>query len=558
MWFVGLLLGAWIGGMAGGVEGALGGAIIGFAAGFGLRHLMRKQDAAASTEKLERRLTRLEATLQAIERRVAVLEGHTPAVLDSTTVAELQTRVSEAAPIVAAAAEHVLDEPAPAAPIDLQPSTPAPPIPSMRATERPARKPSPIWQWFISGNTVVRVGVVVLFFGIAFLLKYAYEHTHVPIELRLTGVCVAAIVLLIIGWRLRLKRPGYALALQGGGVGVFYLTVFAAFRLYQVLPPEAALILLFLIAALSAVLAVLQDAQSLAALGASGGFLAPILASTGAGSHVMLFSYYAMLNVGILGIAWFKAWRPLNVLGFAFTFSIGTLWGARFYRPELFENTEPFLLLFFAMYLAIPILFARKRAPELKSYVDSTLIFGTPLVAFGLQTQLVRNIEYGAAWSALALSGIYLLLARRLFMRNRDTLRLLVEAFLALGVVFATLAIPLALDGRWTSATWALESAAILWIGVRQGRLVARGFGLFLQPMSADLHWGRETFALESTLSGKTYIRLFQRALKGGYEIELHYLWLSSPAQAVARVRQDDGARSARGVRIPSRNPVAS
>src|SRR5215212_4129427 len=48
----------------------------------------------------------------------------------------------------------------------------------------------------------------------------------------------------------------------------------------------------------------------------------------------------------------------------------------------------------------------------------------------------------------------------------------------------------------------------------------------------------RETFALESTLSGKTYIRLFQRALKSGYEIELHYLWLSSPSQAIARVRQ--------------------
>ena len=47
----------------------------------------------------------------------------------------------------------------------------------------------------------------------------------------------------------------------------------------------------------------------------------------------------------------------------------------------------------------------------------------------------------------------------------------------------------------------------------------------------------RETFALESTLSGKTYIRLFQRARELGFEIELHYLWLSSPAQAIARVR---------------------
>ncbi|MCW5558647.1 MAG: AAA family ATPase [Verrucomicrobiae bacterium] len=48
----------------------------------------------------------------------------------------------------------------------------------------------------------------------------------------------------------------------------------------------------------------------------------------------------------------------------------------------------------------------------------------------------------------------------------------------------------------------------------------------------------RETFALESTLSGRTYIRMFQRARRLGFEIELHYLWLSSPAQAIARVRQ--------------------
>jgi len=48
----------------------------------------------------------------------------------------------------------------------------------------------------------------------------------------------------------------------------------------------------------------------------------------------------------------------------------------------------------------------------------------------------------------------------------------------------------------------------------------------------------RETFAIESTLSGKTYKRLFRRARDLGYEIELHYLWLSSASQAIARVRQ--------------------
>ena len=216
-------------------------------------------------------------------------------------------------------------------------------------------------------------------------------------------------------------------------------------------------------------------------LGVSGGFLAPILASTGGGSHVMLFSYYAVLNVGILAVAWFKAWRLLNLVGFAFTFAIGTVWGVQFYRPEQFATTEPFLVLFFLLYLAIPLAFARRQAGRLERYVDATLVFGVPLVAFGLQVGLVRGIEYGAAWSALALAALYLVLAKAVWGRAGERLRLLAESFLALGVVFGTLAIPLALEGRWTSAAWALEGGAIVWVGVRQQRLAARCFGLALQ-----------------------------------------------------------------------------
>ena len=70
----------------------------------------------------------------------------------------------------------------------------------------------------------MRTGVVVLFFGVAFLLRYLAEHTHVPIEFRLSGVALGGLILLALGWRLRTRRPGYALALQGGGFGVEVVT----------------------------------------------------------------------------------------------------------------------------------------------------------------------------------------------------------------------------------------------------------------------------------------------------------------------------------------------
>ena len=107
-------------------------------------------------------------------------------------------------------------------------------------------------------------------------------------------------------------------------------------------------------------------------------------------------------------------------------------------------------MLFFLFYLAIPLAFARRQAGRLERYVDATLVFGVPLVAFGLQVGLVRGIEYGAAWSALALAALYLVLAKAVWRRAGERLRLLAESFLALGVVFGTLAIPLALEGRWT------------------------------------------------------------------------------------------------------------
>jgi len=335
--------------------------------------------------------------------------------------------------------------------------------------------------FFTTGNVVVKVGAIVLFFGIGFFLKYAVEHNKFPIELRLISTAIAALVLLTIGWRLRTRRQDYALVLQGAGVGILYLTVFAAAKLYGLLPLPLAFGVMIGIVSLSCVLAVLQNAKALAIFGASGGFLAPILVSTGAGNHVMLFSYYALLNTGILGIAWFRAWRELNVLGFLFTFVIGSFWGYRYYQPALFASTEPFLILFFLYYVVIAVLFAHRQPLELRGYVDGTIVFGVPVVAFGLQAGLMKSYEYGLAISALVLAAVYIGLAMALWRRQVAGMRMLTEAFLALSVVFGSLAIPLALDGNWTAAVWALEGAAILWVSTRQDRALARAFGLLLQ-----------------------------------------------------------------------------
>ena len=474
MWFLGLIVGAIVGAIGGG-EGALFGAIVGLFAGIAMSRSRQVVDETWK-KNVEDALRQLHQRVEALER-TGVASAQAPA---APAPAEPAVEAAPAADRRVAAMSAAVGNQPPAVAVSPVPAKEE--IPAERPSAPKAPSQDPFTRWLFGGNTLVRVGVIVLFFGVAFLLKYAAERDLVPIELRLAAVALGGIALLIVGWRLRAKRPGYGLMLQGGGIGVLYLTIFAAFRLYKMLPGELAFGLLAGMAAFSAVLAIVQDSRSLAITGVAGGFLAPILASTGGGSHVALFSFYAVLNAGILVIARYKAWRELNLIGFAFTFIIGLAWGAKYYRPELFASTEPFLVLFFLFYVAIAVMFASRQAPQLTHYVDGTLVFGTPLVAFGLQAALVRDMEFGSAWSAFALAAFYIALASILYARRRETLRLLVESFLALGVGFATLAVPLAFDGRWTSAVWAVEGAAIVWVGVRQGRMLPRIFGMLLQP----------------------------------------------------------------------------
>ena len=507
---IGLIVGMVIGGVLGGGGGALLGGVVGAFSGFIIasrreRDRNLRPDATSPVAPpsapvdvpraladrvtlLERRVASLERALPSAARADAPVESTPPELRPAER--EVTLAAAGVAPVTPQPLPPTIVE-APAAALAINADgtmsggaafTEAPVTPPPSHVEPPPPlPPNPLWAWMVGGNTLARIGVLLLFIGVGFLLKYAVEHVQVPISFRLAGIALGGIALLVIGWRLRESRRAYAMVLQGGGVGVLYLTVFGALRLYALVSPAAAFGLLVLISALSSYLAVRQDAISLAALAVAGGFLAPILTSTQSGNHVMLFSYYALLNAGILGIAWFKAWRVLNLLGFAFTFLVGTFWGVTRYRPENFATTEPFLILFFLFYVAIAVLYALRRSVEVRDYVDAGLVFGTPLVAAGLQSGLVRHIEYGMAFSALAMSALYLILGRFLYTRRRDDIRLLVESFLALGVVFATLAVPLGLDARWTSATWAVEGAAIVWAGARLNRGIVRAFGLLLE-----------------------------------------------------------------------------
>ena len=438
--------------------------------------------------------------IKSLTQRVSELERHTRIPEFDAAEEVRDTESPSASAAVPLAATPAVESPTSTGPAEdaTHPSAGSPVLPAPEPTAK-ARAVTPkrgssfedhlqrafdrVKRWFTTGNVPVKVGIIVSFFGVSFLFKYAVDNELVdfPIEARLIGVALAAVALLVIGWRLRPRMRVYGLSLQGGGIGILYLTIYAALRIYNLVDEVPAFSLMVLLTIGAGVLAVTQKARSLAILGTLGGFLAPVLVSTGAGNHVALFSYYLILNGAIFGIAFFQAWRELNLLGFVFTYAIGGLWGYESYQPELLDSTLPFVIGFFFLFVGLSVLYAYRRAYRARDYLDATIVFGTPAVTFAILSEILSGIEYALAAGACTACVVYLLSAALLHRWTTPRHKMLVESFIALGVAFGTIAIPLALDARWTSAAWALEGAAVVWIGARQLRVLARASGAALQ-----------------------------------------------------------------------------
>ena len=555
------LVGAAIGASLGEFPGLVAGAMLGVLLGY-IWNSKRPTDKPAATataepsaiEVLARRVNALEREVGSLREQVRQLLASGRAVEAPPTAAATPPpapAMPAAAPLVARAATpvappaEIVDElpielaigPAPKAPapvaaspvpvppprVEPRPQTPPPAwtAPAPAAARRVAPPPPPpavplrdrlppfVAQWIFGGNTIVKIGVLLLFLGLAFLLAYTAERVTVPVEFRYAGVALVGIVLLGVGWRLRHRgdaegASAYGVILQGAGIGVFYLTALGALRLNPLLTPTLAFAFMAGVAALGALLAVLQDAPWLAYVSIAEGFAAPVLVATGSNAYVPLFTYLAILDVGILAIAWFKAWRPLNLVGAVATFALAGGWAQARYVPADRDGVQAYLVFFFLLFTAAGVLFARRAlaagdatpddrplaeraADALRRVgrVDSTLTFGVPLAAFTLQYLLVRDVHWGPAWAALGFAAFHLALSTSLLRGANRRYALLGEAHAIVGTIFATLAVPLALEGVWTGATWAIEAAGMYWLGARQRRVYARAFALLVMAAAA-------------------------------------------------------------------------
>ena len=319
----------------------------------------------------------------------------------------------------------------------------------------------------IGGNVLNKIGMVAILLGISYFLKYAIENQWI----KETGRVIIGILagLGFLGWGEVLQRRkyrGYSITVQGGGIAILYFSIFAAFNFYSLLSQLPALFIMILITSTAVVISIRHDSLTIAIFATVGGFLTPSLLSSGRDNQVGLFCYIALLDFGVLSLAYFKNWRGLSLLSFLFTHLVSLAWSLSFYDESKLWQTEGFLTLFFLIFVVTSLLYSFTHKQK-TTFWDLWLIAANGVLYF-LWTYTLFEAQYfhSLGLFTICLAIFYLGIGSSLLRRSSTDSNLSLVLF-GLSLTFLTLTIPIQLEKNWISMGWAFEALALCWVGFR-------------------------------------------------------------------------------------------
>lgn len=366
---------------------------------------------------------------------------------------------------------------APAAP----PAPPARPVPEIESAAMAYLRKA--WNWLVVGeefrrkdvsieyavasNWLMRIGILIVLFGVVFFLKWSIDRGYLgPIGRvslsTLAGAAMLAGGLRLFGRRYHLLGQGLA----GGGIGVLYFSMFAAGHLFNVIPLSAAFGGMALITLVSGTLAVRFQSLLIAILGLLGGYLTPVLLSTGEKNLPFLFTYLLLLGFCMLGVAWKRQWPVVTWIAFACHSILVGVTLQRHFAPEDFRLVITFLSAFFILFSTAVFIYnlaTRTKASllELIGLLFAAFVF----FGFGYWTILATwpGREDFAAILSLGLCIYYVIHVYALQMRQEPD-KGLQTVFLGLGAIFLAVTLPLLFSRGWLTVTWSAEALVLLWM----------------------------------------------------------------------------------------------
>src|ERR1039458_3513915 len=238
-----------------------------------------------------------------------------------------------------------------APPVPLEPKF-IPPLPPLRPlTPLKPALPKINWEQFMGVKGFAWLGGLALFLGVAFFIKYSFDNNLIPPQLRVAIGFLTGLGLLVGGVVMSCKNfPALSQTLCATGVVILYAVTFACHALYHFdfFGPIPTFLLMSLITTAAFLLAARLNALVVAILGMLGGFLTPVLLSTGQDNPLGLFGYIAILDAGLIVVALNKRWHFLTALGALGTVIMQVGWVDKFFESKKYFEGDKILKIFFA------------------------------------------------------------------------------------------------------------------------------------------------------------------------------------------------------------------
>ena len=313
-------------------------------------------------------------------------------------------------------------------------------------------------------------------------------------------------LLVFAHWLLGRGYLYFSEGIDGLGASVLYLSLWAACSYYTppVISRDVAFVAMILVTGAILAIALGRDSQRIAAMAMLGGFLTPMLVSTGQDAQVALFTYLLVLDASLLVFAHMRQWRWLEWPAFAFSQIYFWGWFDRFYADDKLLVTAWFAILFFALFSAVPVVRAR-RIGQLHPEQAILVLCNGGLFLIALHVMLYDHHRWPLTYAVLALAAVHLMILRALPDPPEDEQPVARLLFAGMALTFVTLAIPIRLDGKWITIAWAIEGAVLMWTGFRTRvwYLRASAFVLFaivgarllMMPMPLVQAFANERFA---------------------------------------------------------------
>ena len=320
---------------------------------------------------------------------------------------------------------------------------------------------------FIGENLINKIGILITVIGVAIGAKYSIEHELISPVTRIILGYLVGLVLLFLGMKLKEKYENFSAVLVSGAMAIMYFITYSAYDFYNLIPQLPAFGLMVVFTAFTVFAAIKYNLQVIAHIGLVGAYAVPFLLSDRSGRAIILFSYIAIINAGILILAFKKQWKPLYYSAFGITWLIFFTWYAVQYNSALHFNLAlSFLTIFFAIFYATFLAYQLLRNEKfiigdvILLLLNSFIFFGVGYAILSLHTTAKNYLGLFTLLNAVVHFTVSLIIYRQK-LADKNILYLVT----GLVMVFITIAIPVQLDGNWVTLMWAGEAALLFWIG---------------------------------------------------------------------------------------------